>query len=48
MEKVQHGETLRRVSELQRTLRMKNTPATRSLTEHLIDTRALVASGGRA
>ncbi|MFE4831418.1 hypothetical protein [Streptomyces sp. NPDC056672] len=39
VEQVQHGETLRRVTELHRTLRGSGTAGTRSLSEHLIETR---------
>jgi transcriptional regulator with XRE-family HTH domain len=47
VEQVQHRETLRRVTDLHRTLRNRRTAGTRSLGEHLIDTRtALKATGG--
>lgn len=48
VEKVQHRETLRRVSELYRSMRAKNSPATRGLGEHLIDTRTVLKTAGRA
>ncbi|MCZ4120214.1 hypothetical protein [Streptomyces sp. H39-S7] len=45
---VQHGETFRRVTELHRGLRSRKTAGTRSLGEHLIDTRALLKTIGSA
>ncbi|MFE2407077.1 multiprotein-bridging factor 1 family protein [Kitasatospora sp. NPDC059408] len=44
--KIQHRETLRRVSELQRRLRTSKTSAARRLGEHLIDTRSALAAAG--
>ncbi|AXG79170.1 hypothetical protein [Streptomyces paludis] len=46
VEKVQHRETLRRVSELHRALRPNRTAAVRSLGEHLIDTRTFLRTAG--
>jgi transcriptional regulator with XRE-family HTH domain len=43
---VQHRETLRRVAALHRSLRAHKTVGTRSLGEHLIDTRALLKTAG--
>ncbi|MDH6109472.1 transcriptional regulator with XRE-family HTH domain [Kitasatospora sp. MAP12-15] len=48
VEKVQHRETLRRVSELHRSLRPHRTAAVRSLGEHVIDTRTLLKTAGSA
>lgn len=45
---VQHQETLRRVTELHRRLRIHKTTDTRSLGEHVLDTRALLKTTGRA
>ncbi|MDR6318969.1 helix-turn-helix domain-containing protein [Actinoplanes couchii] len=45
---VQHRETLRRVTALHRTLRAHKTAGTRSLGEHLIDTRTLLKTSGSA
>ncbi|MFG1921062.1 hypothetical protein [Cryptosporangium sp. NPDC048952] len=47
--RVQHRETLRRVTELHRRLRRHRTTGTRSLGEHVLDARtALPAAGSRA
>ena len=43
---VQHRETLRRVTALHRSLRAHKTVGTRSLGEHLIDTRTLLKTTG--
>ncbi|MBO3741755.1 helix-turn-helix domain-containing protein [Actinoplanes flavus] len=43
---VQHRETLRRVTALHRDVRIHQTAGTRSLGEHLIDTRALLKTTG--
>jgi len=43
---VQHRETLRRVTDLHRGLRIHKTAGTRSLGEHLIDTRTLLKTTG--
>lgn len=48
VEHVQHGETLRRVTELHRVLRVNRTVGTRSLGEHLIDAKALLKTAGTA
>lgn len=48
VEQVQHRETLRRVTDLHRTLRNNKTAGTRSLSEHLIDTRTMLKSAGSA
>ena len=48
VEKVQHRETLRRVSELHRALRPHRTAAVRSLGEHLIDTRTLLKAAAES
>ncbi|MFC9329186.1 helix-turn-helix domain-containing protein [Kitasatospora sp. NPDC057015] len=45
---VQHRETLRRVAELHRGLRTYKTAGTRSLGEHVIDTRTLLKTTGSA
>lgn len=45
---VQHRETLRRVTELLRGLRTHKTAGTRSLGEHVIDTRTLIKATGTA
>lgn len=45
---MQHRETLRRVTELHRALRIHKTAGTRSLGEHLIDTRILLNTAGSA
>ncbi|WP_246213478.1 hypothetical protein [Kitasatospora viridis] len=42
--RIQHRETLRRVGELHRQLRSAKTASTRSLGEHLIDTRSALAA----
>lgn len=41
---VQHRETLRRVSELHRSIRTNKTAGTRSLGEHVVDARSLLSS----
>ena len=43
---VQHRETLRRVTELHHGLRTHKTAGTRSLGEHVIDTRSLLKTTG--
>lgn len=48
VEQVQHRETLRRVTDLHHTLRNTKTAGTRSLSEHLIDTRTLLKASGSA
>ncbi|WP_329364766.1 helix-turn-helix domain-containing protein [Streptomyces sp. NBC_00669] len=48
VEQVQHRGTLRRVTDLHRTLRDNKTAGTRSLSEHLIDTRTLLKAIGSA
>lgn len=45
---IQHRETLRRVGELHRRLRSNGTSATRSLGEHVIDTRSLLKATAQA
>ncbi len=45
---VQHRETLRRVSELYRVVRAKNSAETRSLGEHLIETRTMLKTARSA
>lgn len=48
VEQVQHRETLRRVTDLHRSLRESKSTGTRSLGEHLIDTRSLLKAAGSA
>lgn len=48
VEQVQHRETLRRVTDLHRSLRGSRTAGTRSLGEHVIDTRSLLKAARNA
>lgn len=48
VEQVQHRETLRRVTDLHRSLGGSKTAGTRSLSEHVIDTRTLLKAAGSA